>query len=300
MIKGDVLTLIDAGVNTEAAWNVFQTQLAEMGYRPDDIEQVVLTHHHPDHIGLLARLREDIPVFGHSYCVPWLINDPNFMRHHDAFYMELFHELGLTNQRKSSDVLKQMKSTLALGSVKPLTNTIAEGETLPNLDEWKIIETLGHAQSHLSFYRESDGVLIAGDHILAHISSNPLLEPPLQLDKERPKPQLQYRDSLMKLLPIDIHIAYTGHGENVRDIQTLVQQRLRTQHEKALLVKEMVQREALPALKICEQLFPTLFRKQMGFTLSATIGLLDYLQSLEMIDKKLDDFGVAYYATKSK
>ena len=53
LVKGDSLTLVDAGVKTEVAWETFKQQLKEVGYEPRDIEQVVLTHHHPDHVGLL-------------------------------------------------------------------------------------------------------------------------------------------------------------------------------------------------------------------------------------------------------
>lgn len=53
LIKGDTLSLVDAGVKTKRAWEAVQTQLKELGYFPSDIEQIILTHHHPDHIGLI-------------------------------------------------------------------------------------------------------------------------------------------------------------------------------------------------------------------------------------------------------
>src|SRR5690606_27979903 len=96
----------------------------------------------------------------------------------------------------------------------------------------------GHAQSHLSFYRERDGVLLSGDHLLATISSNPVLEPNLIPSSERPKPQLQYNESLRKLLHIDINIAFTGHGPEIQRVHDLIKRRLKRQHERALQVAE--------------------------------------------------------------
>ena len=43
-----------------------------------------------------------------------------------------------------------------------------------------VIETPGHASTHISLYRESDGILIGGDALISHISSNPILEPPYE------------------------------------------------------------------------------------------------------------------------
>jgi len=47
LIKGERLTLIDAGVKTDEAWEAMKYELNELGYHPNDIEQIVLTHHHP-------------------------------------------------------------------------------------------------------------------------------------------------------------------------------------------------------------------------------------------------------------
>lgn len=60
----------------------------------------------------------------------------------------------------------------------------------------RVIETPGHAQSHLSFWDEKNRQMIVGDVLLKHISSNPLLEPPKNQGDARPKPLLEYRNSL--------------------------------------------------------------------------------------------------------
>lgn len=57
VIAGDRLTLVDAGVKTEEAWQLFVKQLGEVGYAPEDIEQIVITHHHPDHVACLIMFR---------------------------------------------------------------------------------------------------------------------------------------------------------------------------------------------------------------------------------------------------
>ena len=64
-------------------------------------------------------------------------------------------------------------------TTRKLAGFLQEGGALPGLPEWKTIETLGHAQSHVSFYREKDGILLGGDQLLAKVSPSPIIEPPL-------------------------------------------------------------------------------------------------------------------------
>ena len=49
IIITDKVTLVDAGVRTMEAWDVFQSELKKHGLKVLDIDQVLITHHHPDH-----------------------------------------------------------------------------------------------------------------------------------------------------------------------------------------------------------------------------------------------------------
>src|SRR4051812_31399405 len=72
LIKGERLTLVDAGVKTEESWSLLSKQMAELNLTPDDIEQVVLTHHHPDHTGMLDFFPESLDVYGHQLNERWI------------------------------------------------------------------------------------------------------------------------------------------------------------------------------------------------------------------------------------
>lgn len=66
LLKGDTLSLVDAGVKTKAAWEALKTQLRQLGYAPNDIEQIILTHHHPDHIGLIEAFPRAERIVAHQ------------------------------------------------------------------------------------------------------------------------------------------------------------------------------------------------------------------------------------------
>ncbi len=292
LVKGDALTLVDAGPLTDTAWLQLTEQLSLLGYTPHDIEQIVLTHHHPDHAGLLDRFSSSIKIFGHNYNKFWLHRDDYFHEVYDRFFLQLSIESGLPKEYLQA--IHTFKSPLKFMGDRKLDHEIREGDTIPGMEDWTVIETLGHAQSHLSFYRERDGVLIAGDHILANISPNPLIEPPFEGDRERSKPLLQYNASLKKLLDIPISLAYTGHGDNIEDVHGLIPRRLGKQDERARGVLEMVKGNRLTVFDICKTLFPSVYRKELGLTLSETIGQLDYLESLRYIKKEMHD-GIYHY-----
>jgi glyoxylase-like metal-dependent hydrolase (beta-lactamase superfamily II) len=276
LVEAEKLTLIDAGVKTKEAWEHFTYELAKIGYSPNDIEQVVLTHHHPDHVGMLDYFPETLSVYGHRYNQPWLIQDQKFFERHDKFYIELFTNLGLNE--KFLEKATNLRGPLAYSCHRELTYEVKEGDTIPGLSGWKVLETPGHAQSHIALFHEENKLLLGGDLLLGHISSNPLFEPPME-GKERPKTLLQYNESLRKIRDLELITVYPGHGEIVKEVNGLITERLHKQEKRAEAVLEMIKEKGpMTALQVCKELFPQVYKKELALTLSETLGQLDYLE----------------------
>ncbi|MCJ1908871.1 MBL fold metallo-hydrolase [Planococcus ruber] len=292
LLKGDALTLIDAGPKTPEAWEAIKAGLSEVNLRPQDIEQVILTHHHPDHAGWVDGF-ENAKLYGHPYNDLWLRRDEAFFQYHDAFYLERLKEEGVPDDLEYW--VKKMKRPLNLMGSRPLDMSINEGDALPGHAEWKAMETLGHAQSHLSFWNEETGEMIGGDHVIAKVSSNPLIEPPLDPDQGRPKSLLQYNESLGRLLKMPIQVIYSGHGEEVYNMKELISSRLEKQHLRAMKVLNMIAHEEKTVYMLAKELFPHAYVKELGLTLSETIGQIDYLLEDGLITERLDSDGLFYY-----
>jgi len=284
LIKGDRLTLVDAGVKTEQAWESFNVQMGDLGLSPADIEQVILTHHHPDHVGMLDFFPDTLEVYGHHLNERWIQPTEAFFQEQEEFFRVHFLEFGLPEEY--FPLLSKLRKTLKYSCNRSLTGHLVEGMRPPGLNEWQVIETPGHAQSHIALYREKDGILIGGDLILAHISPNPLLEPPAPGEIERPKPQLQHNDSMKKLLSYPIQCVYTGHGEEVYKLAELVDKRLVRQHERAMTVHSWLKEEELTVFEICKRLFPSVYQRELMLTISETVAQLDYLSSIGEISSK--------------
>lgn len=295
LIKGDTLTLVDAGVKTPEAWIAMKEQLAELNLTPDDIEQVILTHHHPDHVGLLDYLPMELDVFGHYLNERYIKKTLAFDQVHHEFYAQVFREFGIPEQYFGPAV-KIMKKTMVFSCDRSLTGTVEESAPIAGLEGWRVIETPGHAQSHIVLFRESDGVMIAGDTILAGISPNPLLEPPLPGETERPKPLLQYNASLEKLRQYPIGLVYTGHGQEITELQSLINKRLARQHDRAMQVRNMLEGQSLTVFEVCMRLFPGIYERELNLTISETVGQLDYLLSIDAISVRKEESSLFYTA----
>lgn len=278
LIKGEKLTLVDAGPKTEEAWNSLNEQLGGLQLTPEDIEQVILTHDHPDHAGLLDFFPDSLEIYGHPLNERWIHPTEGFFGVIESFFKELFQRAGLP--KEYLPLIANTKEMFKYSCSRSLTGHLHEGMTPPGLSDWKVIETPGHAQSQIALFREKDGVLIGGDVILAHVSPNPLLEPPVPGNEERSKSQLQHNHSMLKLLSYPIQVVYAGHGTEIFQLKELVEKRLSSQHERAMKVNGWLQDEQLTVFEICQRLFPSAYKRELFMTMSETIAQLDYLASL--------------------
>ena len=292
--RGESVSLIDAGVNTDTAWDQLVVGLKEINLKPSDIEQIILTHHHPDHIGLTGRFEHEPIIYGHKLVEPWLNQSNQFFDQYLDFFNGLYEKWGVPHH------FRKIEKTIAVSkkysSKSELHHYLVEGDVIEGIPGMRVIETPGHAQSHLSFWDEKNRQMIVGDVLLKHISSNPLLEPPKNQGDARPKPLLEYRNSLEKLLDYDVDQFLPGHGKPFREHKELIERRLEKQSKRAENVFAYLKEKGPKTpYEICTWLFARQYETQFGLTMSETIGQLDYLESIGAVSSVETD-GISYYA----
>ena len=160
LVQGDALTLFDAGPKTEEAYEAIKWGIRAAGYEMKDVEQVVLTHHHPDHAGWVDAFPQ-ADILGHEYVDYWMRQEPDFLQYHTQFYTQ-----ELEKQNVPQSIIKnivQVRGELELFGSRPLTAFLKEGDEVPGHPGLKVYETPGHAQSHLIFLDEQSRQCIGGD-----------------------------------------------------------------------------------------------------------------------------------------
>lgn len=290
LVKGDALTLFDAGPKTEEAYEAIKWGLHSAGYDLKDVEQVVLTHHHPDHAGWIDAF-PGAELLGHQYVDYWMKKEPEFLQYHERFFKKLLIEQGVPE--KYVNRILHVKGEIELFGTIPLTGYLKEGDEVPGHPGLKVYETPGHAQSHLIFVDETTRECIGGDLLLERTSSNPLIEPPLDLSMERPKSLLQYNESLKRLKNLEISKVYAGHGGELTNIEPLIDERLEKQRQRALKVYGLLTTPQTN-FEMTTQLFERIYQQQLGLTLSETLGQFDYLVDQGMVEIEERD-GIHYY-----
>ncbi|WP_396652953.1 MBL fold metallo-hydrolase [Metabacillus arenae] len=229
---------------------------------------------------------------GHRYNEPWISRNEVFMKEQNQFFLKVFKQSGIAERYLSK--LKLVDRILAYSCNRNLDRFLEEGDEVPGLKGWRSLETPGHAQSHISLFYKNEGLLIGGDLLLPKVSSNPLLEPPME-GKDRPRPQLQYNESLKRLLSIPIKTVLPGHGETVKNSHGLIRYRLKRQKERAFSILSYLKEKPMTSFEICARLFPSEYIKQLMLTMSETIGQLDYLEEIGEIKKEAIN-NVDYYS----
>ena len=91
-------------------------------------------------------------LLGHVYNQVWMTRDEEFLQYHDRFLSEK-PDRGRGSRRVSSLGREDEKTIHLMGS-RPIDTFLTEGDVLPGHPEFTVLESLGHAQSHLVFWSE--------------------------------------------------------------------------------------------------------------------------------------------------
>jgi glyoxylase-like metal-dependent hydrolase (beta-lactamase superfamily II) len=274
IIKENKSMMVDAGPNTEEAWHELQEAFAELDLNPDNLDAIVLTHHHPDHTGLIHHFKKDIPIYGHWRLGPWLTQDPNFAEKYKRFFRDLSIKMGVPREHlgKAPSIDRYLK----FGGKGTLHTSLDEGDSVPGFEEWTVVYTPGHAYSHIGLLR-NDGLFIAGDVLLENISSNAIIEPPYNDSESAPYTLLQYRKSLEKCLSLTITKVLPGHGQAFDYDDIFVTDKLQSQEERRNEIYKLIKEGKSTTLEIGMTMFKGVWKHQLDLVLSEVQGHLDWL-----------------------
>lgn len=273
LIEGrDGWTVIDPGFDYPPAREAWERSAATLGMDLEaDVARVIVTHLHPDHIGLARWLEE------RSGAPVWMLEgeienarhvwDPD--RGTEDFVRFLMRN-GM-----DAKTAEPTAGTTRLGIRLPESlNPLREGDVIElGAGEARVIHTPGHSDFHFVLHDERRRLLFAGDQLLLKITPNIGL-----WTYTAPQPLRRYLDSIGSLHGLDVDLVFPGHGPLFHDLAGRIDE-LRLHHEERLDVMHAAfGNEPATPFEVARRVFAEdLSDHQLRFALAETLAHLEHL-----------------------
>lgn len=277
LMMDEKVVLVDCGHHSTHSQEILDYTFSNNGLSIADLDEIWLTHGHPDHFGMAARLadRSGARVLGHAK------ERANFAGNTDGELFEAF----FSNQDIPENLIRQMVDQLQWlqqfqNPIEP--EWISDGAALETgTHTFKAKHTPGHAPGHLVFYSDG-GIIFGGDLLLEHISTNALInfDPDTQ---QRNLSLVQYRESLQWIRSLRGRIR-PGHGKMVASIRSVADAHLNNHVERYRHVQNLLAEQPQTLFELATELFPDALQKGAIFlALSEVMGYLDWGMQEEVI-----------------
>jgi glyoxylase-like metal-dependent hydrolase (beta-lactamase superfamily II) len=284
LIDDDPLTLVDTGPNSGKSLDELETALRGHGRKIEDLERIVVTHQHLDHMGLVGILarRSGAEVCTIDVLAPVLEEFGAHAERDDELAVALMLRHGIPRDVVSA-LRTVSRSFRGWGGSAHVDRPLADGEALDFAGRTlQALHRPGHSPSDTLFWDAERSLLIGGDHLLANISSNPLVSRPLggrsgEPGDGRPRALMTYLRSLAETRAMPIDVVLTGHGDPVDDHAALIDERVGMHERRARKIGDLIAERPATAYEIAQALWGNVAVTQAYLTLSEVLGHADLL-----------------------
>lgn len=211
LASGPGVVLVDTGMHEPGSMAHLERALGQANLKLEHVRLVVCTHAHVDHCGQAPAIAQ------RTGCEVWMHHDH---AHHTADdpeealkrRMVVAHQSGVPPDTVQRWIERRRGQGTGRAGPLHIDRELAEGDTVrTDLGDWRVIETPGHAPSHICLYQPEHRLLISGDHLLGRVS--------LYFDAGyTPDPVGEFLDSLGKVEQLDARLVLAGHARPFTDV----------------------------------------------------------------------------------
>jgi glyoxylase-like metal-dependent hydrolase (beta-lactamase superfamily II) len=268
-------------MDTEEARGVWQSVSQYLGLKPGTVTAVVITHFHPDHVGLAgyAQALWDCPVMmlEEERQTVYALFDGNPPLLHDFFVHN-----GLPAD--DAEFLDQERWLTQSVVHLPENPRIMGLHTDSRLGDYQILEQKGHTDHQLLLYLPDRKILLTGDQVLSRITPNISFWP-----GSDPNPLGSYLQSLQQLQALPVTLGLPAHESLIPDVAGRIEALISHHRERTQQVLEIL---AAPhdAYTLSQKLFHRpLTRSQWRFALSESLAHLEFLRNQGQVEVEWQD-----------
>ncbi len=284
LIEDDPLTLVDTGPNSGKSLAELEGGLREHGHKVEDLERIVITHQHNDHLGLVGVLadRSGAEVCALDHLAPVIEGFGSHAEANDELAEALMLRHGIPR-----DVVTALRAVSRAfrgwGGTAPVTTLLHDGGELGFAGRTlSVFHRPGHSPSDTIFFDPATGDLLGGDHLIKHISSNPLISRPLggrsgEPGNGRPRALLMYMRSLRETRAMPIERVLPGHGDAFGEHAALIDERFEMHERRARKIAGLIAERPRTAHEVAQAIWGNVAVTQAYLTLSEVLGHVDLL-----------------------
>ena len=280
VIEGEGLTLIDCGVDWEEGLEALSSGMAALGLDPMSITQLIVTHLHPDHVGMAPRLAElwDCRIIMHRKAVeriPEYNDTPAFAARMRSIARR--HGVPVDLRSEFSNVDKRLRF---MPFMRQPDTTVTDGDVIAVAADrgLEVLHTPGHEASHICLRDSLTGILFSGDHVL------PRITPVIMFGSDDVDVLGEYLASLQRLIDLGVGLTYPAHGGIVEHGARRAEQ-IALHHDRRLAgMLGVVRRAPSTAWDVMVESYrPNLDASDQRLALRETIAHLEHLRAGELV-----------------
>lgn len=292
------ITLIDTGMPRTI--DILEQSLSPLNIKFSDIEQLVITHGHIDHVGaaylIRKRAKKDIPILVHKEDSKLI--ESRFELPMNSVYT-FFKLMGLPVKYRIILVIvfylfSLSKKTCSVNKILEDGDKIIIGNYTGT-----IISTPGHTKGSICIYLEKEGILFSGDHIISHITPNAFVMLESNLELPDRSSQSEFYQSVIKIENINPKMVFSGHGKDITDLFKITNMYKEKFTERQQKIVSILNKNQLNVFQIATHLFPEeitgkRFIFEIYLCISEVYTHLQVLESENRVNSERTGNGIIY------
>ena len=299
LLQGEPVTLIDTGPRSAEALAALEDGLRAQGLALEDVELVIGTHHHHDHVGLAATIKRRsgarIAVLDRTADYGRSFGDR--VAEERQFAIQLMREYGMPSE-------VEPRATMFWDYIDATSESFVADIRLLDGDaiiaggrELHVISRPGHSVSDTLLVDRRDRLAFVGDHLLAKITPNTEIRPIAGAAPSRSRPRVTYLEGLRLTARMPLDRLLTGHGPMVTSAAELAARHLDQHRRRCRRIIRILEQGPMSAYGVARQMWgASTIRDQPLLVLWEALGHLDLLTASGVSAERLDDDGRWQYS----
>jgi glyoxylase-like metal-dependent hydrolase (beta-lactamase superfamily II) len=278
------ILLFDPGLGTRQSQAALAEGLTLTGHRFDEVRRIILSHGHIDHFGAASWVLEQtgraIPSHIHSADAAKVLQSgadfPVLLTRNGSYLSRLGLPLRLLEE-----IVSSMGRDAELGRRLAGVTPLVPGDTFRCRHVTLEVHHMpGHTPGLCCLYERDHRLLFSADHLLEHVSPNPLIELGHEGEPSLFKPLVSYFESIERVRALEVDLVLPGHAAPFSRCLEVIDSLSAFYKRRQAKLIQALRRGPLTVYEAMRELFPPTNTFEAFLMMSEALGNLEYLEHM--------------------